>query len=244
MSCLRPGNVELMERYLQEELPAGEVEAFENHVLECDDCAAELETLAALRIALANRREAIEDHGEPEQSFSGRIWMALAAALLLAVGLVLVLQPWSQSDLASLASIEPPAYRESRLRGPVDDADQRFRAGMERYQQADYRGAVSDLEAALTLDPSRVDIAFYLGATHLLIGDVQDSLENLERVIAPGDTPFLEEALYLRAQAHLLAGDAAAAEGDLRSILELEGDWRDRAQSQIDQLQALVRGDE
>ena len=60
MICLRSGNHELMERYLNQDLPEGEAEEFEAHVLECDDCADALERLATLRAELERRREEIE----------------------------------------------------------------------------------------------------------------------------------------------------------------------------------------
>ncbi len=237
MSCLRFRDYRQMERYLRQELPEQEAASFEAHVLECDDCAEALERLVTLRAELERRRPEIDEEQKDQPASSWRVWLALAALFVMVAGLLLVLRPWAQDDLASLAYVEPPAYHESQLRGVVDEADERYRAAMVLYQDTDYRGAMRQLEAAAMLDPDRLDVQFFLGACRLLNGEVDGALGNLDRVIAEGDTPFLEEALFLRAQGYLLRGELDAAEADLRSILELESDWESRARDQFEQLE-------
>lgn len=237
MSCLRSKDIEIMERFLRDELPEGELESFETHILDCGECAEELEKVAALSSELARRRDEIES-GPTHQSSSQWAWLALAAVVLLAVGLMSVIRPWSVSDLAALAQVEPPVYQEAQLRGAGGGADERFKAGMELYVETDYRGAMRELEAAAELDGDRIDVQFFLGACRLLNGKDREGIEALTTVIEEGDTPFLEEALFMRAQGYLRADDADAAVGDLRAIAELEGDWESRAQDQLEQLEA------
>lgn len=243
MSCLQAQNTERMERFLRDELSESEVESFETHILDCGECAEELEKLAALGSELARRREQIEAQREPRKPPVNLLWLALAAALTLAIGLLIVSQPWVKKDLVALASIEPPQYRASQLRGSEDKADDWFRTGMDRYLEANYEDAAANLRSALELHPDRFDVAFYLGASELLTGKTESAVESLEKVIGQGDTPYLEEALFLRAQAYLVLGDAERAAGDLRSILELDGDWGDRARVQLEQLEAWSKGE-
>ncbi len=239
MICLRSGNHELMERYLNQDLPEREAEEFEAHVLECDDCAEALEGLATLPGELERRRREIESAPRKVSSpTSWMPWLALAAVAVMAAGLLYLMRGKSGEGIASLASIEAPAYVESQLRSAADEADKSFREAMERYREADYQGALTELEAAAALDPDRLDVQFFLGACRLLTGDVEGSLQSLNRVIGQGDTPFLEEALFLRAQGYLLQENAAAAAADLRSILELDGDWVSRARNQLEQVEA------
>jgi tetratricopeptide (TPR) repeat protein len=239
MICLRSGNHELMERYLNQDLPEGEAEEFEAHVLECADCAEALERLATLRAELERRREEIE--AAPRRAPSSGSWMpwlGLAAVAVVAAGLLFLMRGESRQSMAPLASIEAPIYVESQLRGTADEAEERFRTAMELYQEADFRGALTELEAAAELDSERIELQFFLGACRLLTGDVDGAIKDLNRVIELGDTPFLEEALFLRAQGHLVQENPAAAAADLRSILELDGDWVSRAQDQLEQLEA------
>lgn len=243
MSCLQSRNLELMERYLRDELPASEVDSFESHVLECSECAEELQELAALGSELAHRREEIEAVEARRGGWGSSAWVALAAVLLLAAGLLFVIRPWSAGDLGMLAEIEPPAYQEAQLRGADGDAGAHFEAGMERYVEGDYLGAVQQLEAAAELEPERIDVQFFLGASRLLLGEQQRAVTNLDRVVAGGDTPYLEEAMFMRAQARLLKGEGESAAADLRAIIELEGDWERRATDQLEELEARLQED-
>ena len=61
----------------------------------------------------------------------------------------------------------------------------------------------------------------------------------LERTAALGDTPFLEEALFYLAKAHLQAGDVTAARDALVKVILLNGDRAKEAQSLLDRLDAL-----
>lgn len=243
MNCLQLRKIEAMERYLREQLSEGELESFEGHILECDDCADELERVAALSSELGRMREEIEVRSGYATRAPRTLWMALAALVLVAAGLILLMRPWQQTptDLAELAVLEPPVYREPRLRSNENGAEERFKQGMARYSEEDYAGAIPELEAAGGLAPERVDIPFFLGVSRLLTGDEREGIEDLDRVVAKGDTPFLEEALFVRAQAHLRRGDADAARVDLQTILELDGDWQGRARDQLDRMKALTR---
>ena len=89
----------------------------------------------------------------------------------------------------------------------------------------------------------RIDVQFFLGACRLLNGKDREGIEALTTVIEEGDTPFLEEALFMRAQGYLLAGDAEAAVNDLRATAELEGDWERRALDQLEQLEAWTEAE-
>ena len=125
--------------------------------------------------------------------------------------------------LARLAQAEPPRYSATVLRGLADEATLRFQGGMKVYATRNFRGAVPILREAAALDPSRPDIAFFLGASELLSGDTAGAVTELRRTIAMGDTPFLEEAHFYLAKAYLGRAEIQAARMELAAAAKSTG---------------------
>jgi tetratricopeptide (TPR) repeat protein len=245
MDCARVKTEGIAERYLLGTLIEAEQEAFEEHLVACTACFDEVTALCALKAELERSREQIVAESAVRPSPWRRPWLLATAAAVLAVaaglGVWMRLQPVSgpRPELAALAAIEPPAYAPVRLRGSEDDAARRFREAMELYAAGDWNGALPGLRAAAALDPEAPHLAFYLGACALLAGETDEAITELERTAALGDTPFLEEALFYLAKAHLRADDVTAARGALVKVILLNGDRAQEAQSLIDRLDAL-----
>jgi len=146
------------------------------------------------------------------------------------------------SALAHLARVVPPRYSASVLRGVSDEATLRFQEGMSAYTARDYAIAVQKLRSAAALDPSRPDIAFFLGASELLLGNVPGAVRSLKRTVAMGDTPFLEEAHFYLAKAYLKEGDAEQARAELTKVNALQGDKRQEADELLTELLAVPAG--
>jgi len=144
--------------------------------------------------------------------------------------------------LAHLARVEPPRYSAIVLRGATDEATLRFQAGMKLYSAEDYQGAVLILREAATLEPSRADIAFFLGASELMSGDTKNAAKELRRTIAMGNTPFLEEAHFYLAKAHLKQGDEISARAEFVKVQALHGEKAEEAGEMLAQIAALPSG--
>jgi tetratricopeptide (TPR) repeat protein len=212
---------ELVERYLVGRLSEAEREAFERHLLVCDACFEELETLWTLRSTLSRERGRRATEGSAVAPGRAWRWAAAAALLLAAIGLGWWLWSRESSVWSELAAVEPPAWAPARLRGAVDESTQRFRAAMERYAKDDFEAAIPGLEEAARLDPEAAQVHFYLGACHLLTGRPARAVASLEQ--AAGD-PLLEEpARFYLAKAQLRLGDGASARGELERVVSLEG---------------------
>jgi len=141
--------------------------------------------------------------------------------------------------LAQLARVEPPRYSPRVLRGVTDEATLRFREGMEAYSGGDYPIAVQKLSAAATADPSRPDIAFFLGASELLSGDTAGAVRELQRTIRIGETPFLEEAHFYLAKAYLEQSALDLARTELVKVRALHGEKGGEADAILAQLASL-----
>lgn len=147
---------------------------------------------------------------------------------------------WRRAEvLARLARVEPPRYSASVLRGATDEATLRFQDGMSAYTARNYAVAVQKLHDAAVLDPSRPDIAFFLGASKLLSGDATGAVGELRQTIAMGDTPFLEEAHFYLAKAYLKQGDAESAHAQLETVKAMHGEKSSTAGELLAQLANL-----
>jgi tetratricopeptide (TPR) repeat protein len=141
----------------------------------------------------------------------------------------------SEPSVEQLARVDPPRYEPLALRSVPDVATSRFQQGMERYRKADYAGAAADLRAAAELTPDAPHIRFFLGISHLLLGEDDAAVDQLQRTIALGDSAYLEEAHLYLAKAFLRRRDVAAAETYLIQLVQLGG-------SQSGQAKLLLSG--
>jgi len=128
-----------------------------------------------------------------------------------------------------LAQFEPPAADASPPGNAEESRD--FRAAMEHYDRRDYAEAVSGLRAAVQAQPEFIEARFYLAICLLLTNDRSTGAEELHRVIAAGDTPYLEPARFYLAKALLGAHNIVGAEQQLRTLIEMHGKLEKQAQS-------------
>jgi tetratricopeptide (TPR) repeat protein len=142
-------------------------------------------------------------------------------------------------SLSQLARVEPPRYEPLTLRGARDKATTRFQAGMEHYQKADYRDAVTELRAAASLEPGAPHICFFLGISYLLAGQNRGAVEWLNATIALGDSAYLEEAHFYLAKAYLRQEDPGAAATHLKRVVQLRESRSGEARQLLTQLERL-----
>jgi TolA-binding protein len=142
----------------------------------------------------------------------------------------------SPLDLRALAHIEPPRYEAPRLRATTTSAQREFRAAMELYVAGGYAKAAAGLRRALELDQSLVAANFYLAVCVLQSDQTDDGVSLLQRVIASGESPYLEDAHFFLAKARLRQGDIAAARAELTRVTALDGDRRTEARQLLAQL--------
>ncbi len=126
-----------------------------------------------------------------------------------------------------------------RLRGAENEAGRRFREAMELYAKGEWSAALPALREASRLDPEAAHVSFYLGACALLAGHHAEAVESLRRVVALGETPFLEESRFYLAKAYLGGGDLAAARAELQATVELGGPRLDEARKLLEKLETI-----
>ena len=77
---------------------------------------------------------------------------------------------------------------------------------MNAYTARNYADATAGLRAALAAGQDSVPTEFFLGASQLLSNDARGAAATLSRVVAKGDTPYLDEAQLYEAKALLRLG--------------------------------------
>src|SRR5262249_39206177 len=134
-----------------------------------------------------------------------------------------------------LARVDPPAYRAPALRSTASDAERAFRDAMKIYARGEYRDAVPALESAAGMG-NAPGPRFYLGICRLVTGDASKAAAELERVIAFGDSPYLEKAQFFLGKARLGQKDSRGAVQALEAAAALHGDYEDQARTLLQQL--------
>jgi len=250
MDCDRIEREDLTELYLAGRLAGAEQKAFESHCLRCPKC---MEKLQISRL-LQEELDRLEPTGLPVVPRETRLriprwaWAPAAALVLAAFGLGIWWQwgmPGGRSgrtgknspSLAMLSEFEPPLYIPLSLRGAVDEATERLRAGMMRYQAGDYAGAVPVLRSAAELRPGSATARFFLGICFLLSGRTDEGIKELRETIELNDPDYLEEARFYLAKGLLRQGHVRAARRELKSVVESGGRLEGEAASLLTQLE-------
>jgi len=252
MDCALITRQNFAERYLLEKLSPEQRDAYESHYFECDSCFQELQQLLAIREQL-DAQPARAPAARPERRAFGAWWrwpaLAVAAAALAAI---VILVPRYESvapappavsgttqALAALAQVEPPLYEAQVLRGMDDAASVAFHEGMKDYGAGNYLSAETHLRKGAAADPSRPDIAFYLGATELLAGHPDTGQAELERLIGMGETAFAEEAHFYLGKALLQQNQVSEARQEFQRAAVMGGPLQAEAKAVLEALEKI-----
>ncbi len=225
MTCEQARQRGLAGDYVSGLLEADEMDAFEQHYFGCDACFADVGALRDAQKVLA----------KPRPSYARR-WGYLAAMAAGITAMAIYIsgdrprppQPQPQQasvptapGLTLLAKFEPPVYQEALHRGGESAT---FARAMQRYQARDYPSAIQMLRRESTPKAK-----FFLGASMLLSGDIEQGAATLGPLASGKANPYQEESLYLLANAALAQNDGGRAKAHLDALIALGGDWAARA---------------
>ena len=262
MNCQQVQDDNLIERYITEKLSQTEAEAFEKHYLECKHCFEQLGLFHATALELS--RHPIPA-GTARTSWMPAIprWALASAVAALAVALIAVVYvqwpqepvPSAQSPLPSepppleqrpevvraltqLAMVEAEPYLPSRLRGEQTSSKARFEAGMQKYVDRDYKGAIEDLAEATRLDPGLDTANFYLGVSYLLEEMPDEAISRLAKLASP-QSAYEEESHWYLAKAYLKKTDVAQAMTQFDAVISMNKGYSSEARDAMQQLRSL-----
>jgi tetratricopeptide (TPR) repeat protein len=241
-------------RYLRGSLPEAERDAFEVHVLECDDCS---DLLEAARVA----RDVLADEG-PDRRVrpSPVVRMASLAAGLAAVAAAsfVLLRPTvppapavasvapspvreptvPPRDFAALAEVVPPVYVPLTVRS-ASARDEAFDRAMGHYARREYGAAADGLRTVVRDSPNRGDAWLFLGVSDLMAGELEKAREELDHAARLGQPPYAHAAAFFLAKAELKRGEADAARKALADVTASGGSYAPEARRLLDRLERL-----
>lgn len=204
-NCAAPDLNDLAGAYVASRLTEAELEQFEQHLLGCAACQADVRTAAELRVAASGRRM-------PRWVFP--VSLATFPALAAAAVIVLVL---SRDPFAALGRIDAAApFQGMAVRaaaGPLLVIDSALAA----YAREDYRTAERQLARA-SAGNAEPGVQFFLGVSRLMLGRPSDALAPLAGALDPEDNPYAPEARYYLAKAFLQLGQPDSAVAYLRLV--------------------------
>lgn len=227
--------------YLDKRLSPAETAAVEAHLAECKTCRKEIVQLESI----------VRPRRRGRRFYVAALAAASAAALLL-IALPRALRFFGDTrEVAGADSTtlriramgdvaQAPIYLGVSVRAPTERGTQLFSTGMRAYTDARYTDAVTNLRGARSAGVEGPAATFFLGASHLMLGDAKSAAEEFARVIGMGETPYLAEAHYYRAKALLRLDRFAEAVTELeRSIRAGNESIQTIAQSLRDSLRLL-----
>jgi len=254
MDCHEIDTSELAEKYILGQLGPDEQQAYEDHYFQCSNCFEELQLRQAMQSQLGKMRPGIPAR---RGKFNWLTWGAVAAALLVAVGLGwwrFHPTPAPVAPMAShrappvdngpalelLARADAPSYTAPTLRGGSTGSGVRFREGMAQYRVGNYEAAISALTSVAAADPKSADAQFFLGICYLLTGRSDLAKARLRATIDLGDSLDLEMAHFYLAKALLRERDAAGAEAELERAIAMHGDLEKQSRELLEQVRKVT----
>lgn len=110
---------------------------------------------------------------------------------------------------------------------------------MRQYVNGHYRAVIPGLRATATARPDVAQHLFFLAACQLLDGQVTPAIAGLQKTIALGESPYVEDAHFYIAKARLRQGDVHAARKELVRTIEQHGMLEQDARTLVEQIDAL-----
>lgn len=115
------------------------------------------------------------------------------------------------------------------------------REAFDAYRRGDYALAARAFTTLQSRYPESVEMAFYLGVSHLLQGEAEAAIRALEEAEALGVPEFADDIAWYRALAEHRAGKSPGAEARLASICRQAGSRSAQACEALERLRAASR---
>lgn len=205
-------------RYVGQRMSDVETAAFEEHIVGCRTCQAEVKLSAALTHQLADHKP----KSLPKLGVTTRR-SAILGTLALAAGLMFMLtRDASRANpyeaLGGIAS--PPPYGGVGIRSTESDGDSLFAKAMVEYSNGNYAVAADALRAARTAGVDSSVTTFFIGVSELLAGDRRAAELELSAASAMSSGLYAAEAHYYLAKSLLRSGKPEIAMMHLRLASE------------------------
>jgi tetratricopeptide (TPR) repeat protein len=194
-------------QYVAGTLDPGALDAFEEHLLTCEECRNEVRLGSAIRAAAPP----VSVPGSLSPATDARRWrralIPLAAAAAIAITFAL---RESRSD--RLGAVDAFPFVAAPVRANPDPSAVLVDSGMAAYSAGDFSRAAELLTRATASDSSP-GVQFYLGVSRLVSRDDAAAVAALVRATGPAGNPFADDARYyaMKALVRMRRADSALA---------------------------------
>lgn len=224
------------ERYVAHRMAAPEAAAFEDHFVTCAECQDEVRFASAI-IAGLPHTQAATPGPRAARRMASRFWIGAGLAIAAGLATFMILRSGPQSELVALGAVrEPPMYLGIPVRSAGAQRDSLFEVAMESYATRRYTAAATGLRAALAAGEDSVPAQFFLATSLLLDSRASEAVDEFQRVLSHGATPYSAEARYYRAKALLRLGRGADAEAELARLTAADGAVHDMGKALADSI--------
>lgn len=148
-----------------------------------------------------------------KKSYSNRMWYAMAAVLVVALGMFWFLERPSASERLYVEHFKPDIGLPLKM-GTTNSIE--FYEGMLAYKQGNYNSAIDQWQTLLKDNPKNDTLNYFLGVSYLAEGNASTALQYLENQKQFHGGIFKEDAAFYAALAMLKEGRVDAA----RQLLE------------------------
>jgi hypothetical protein len=177
-------------QYVAGTLDPDALDAFEEHLLSCEDCRNEVRLGAAIRAG----GKPVAGAAAPAASVTGRRRVGTLVPIAAAAAIALTFGIWSmRSD--GLGAVEAAPFVAGPARSAGGGGAALVDSGMAAYGARDYSRAALLLGRAAASDSSP-GVQFYLGVSRLMSRGDAAALTALLRALEPAGNPFADDARY------------------------------------------------
>lgn len=235
-------DIELIEKYLTNELSSSEKQAFDARLLEDESLTAEFQRRQTAHKALdfmiaANLKKQLSELEEEDKVVSitsrrtsrMRI-LSIAASLLVLIGVFYFLSSQGTTSRPELAAhyYEQPDYNTQRSSSDTTAPEDELSKGIAALINGEYAQAITNLDSIQNSDPFYILAQYYQGHALYLSKQFDKAEENFDRVSASGDVRRVNEAEWYSLLS-CLAQDAPCTQ-KLDNLLNNTGhDYHDQA---------------
>lgn len=236
---LCPGRPDDAARYVGQRMSDVETGVFEEHLVGCRACQADVKLATTLTHQLADHNlRTVPKLGSTVRRSAIIGTVALAAGLLLMVNLLPArVNPYE--ELGSVAA--PPPYGGVGVRSTESAGDSLFAKAMAEYRNGNYSAAANGLRAARTAGVDSAVTTFFIGVSELLAGHRQAAEPELAAASAMSSGLYAAEAHYYLAKSLLRVGKPEFALMHLRLASESPSLTSAAARALADSVQEVRR---
>jgi len=215
----------LIDRYIIGNLPEENLETFEAHYFECDQCFSLLKSVERLQ------SKEIQFPITTHKKRSIYIWkpiLAFSSIVLIFLTTYLILHPLNRiRELYTISNFSTPAYLQSETRDG-EEPNEKFSEAMKYYNIRDYRRAL-DLLKRVPDASQNPQIIFFEGICNLSIDKKEDAIKQFDAIISTMNSSYYDDALFYKAVALIRLNRKGEASIILKNLSDMFSPYSSRA---------------